>query len=75
MIKVTVGKQKTQSEKPFPKLMKWNGEKIIIALFKNKEFATILKSDSTEWSVGDYDNYFDMKQWADYNEPITLQNA
>ena len=72
MIKVTVGEQKTQSEKPFPKLMVatkgiWENQKCLFVekgkgmLVGPKEFG--------------YASNFDETDFTDYNEPITLQNA
>ena len=81
MIKVTVGEQKTQSEKPFPKLMVGKDGKRIV-------YATGLKESDNDWQVlrvkgfdindGTILNSFGLftkgEEFTDYNEPITLQN-
>lgn len=74
-IKVTVGEQKTQNEKPFPKFMKLNNHPSkLIVLFKKHKRGTVLFSTSNHWEIADTSDDFDMSQFVDYNEPITLQN-
>ena len=70
MIKVTVGEQKTKSEKPFPKLMKQKDNGWVM-LFLNKTTCIHLTNFNCEL-VNDYSVD---KNTVDYNEPITLQNA
>jgi hypothetical protein len=72
MIKVTVGEQKTQSEKPFPKLMKatkgtWKDQ---ICFFEKRREGVLIGPRE----FGYADN-FCMEDFTDYNEPITLQNV
>ena len=69
-IEVTIGESKTQSEKPFPKLMKqldtgW------IMLFLNKKTCIHLKGTYKGELVVDYSPDF---KTVDFNEPITIQN-
>ena len=71
MIKVTVGEQKTQEAKPFPKLMKSKTGRIVFMLSDSTGFQLNKSSNddphfSRSWNIGDF---------TDYNEPITLQNA
>ena len=74
MIKVTVGEQKTQSEKPFPKLMK--SYKGTIVLFHKPTYGFVLKAgDDTNNSLTTTPDGWLMGDFTDYNEPITLQNA
>ena len=76
MIKVTVGEQKTQSEKPFPKLMK--SIYGFTVLFNNEKCGTLLDSGECEkgsMEIGEYKETWKMDLFTDYNELITLQNA
>lgn len=74
-INVTLGEVKTQNNKPFPKLMKWNKpERELVVLFQSLKSGTVLFSTSIHWRMGDASDDFDMSQFTDYNEPITLQN-
>jgi hypothetical protein len=74
MIKVTVGEQKTQSEKPFPKLMKSVPYGFIV-LMKESGLGTVLFNGDSSKEVGYNSNLWIMDELIDYNEPITLQNA
>lgn len=81
MINVTVGEQKTQSEKPFPKLMSLSDEKgitIVFFLNKNGDGNGIYSNDPT-WDSKEENFYktykWDIGDFTDFNEPITLQNA
>ena len=72
MIKVTVGEQKTQSEKPFPKLMiatkgVWKDQ---ICFFEKRMGGMLIGPRE----FGYADNFI-MDDFTDYNEPITLQNV
>lgn len=74
-INVTLGEVKPQNNKPFPKLMKWNKpNRELIILFQSLKSGTVLFSTSNHWRMGDTSDDFDMSQFTDYNEPITLQN-
>ena len=74
-IKVTVSEQKTQNEKPFPKVMKLNNHQSeLIVLFNSHKSGTVLYSKYNQWEIADISDDFDIKQFIDYNEPITLQN-
>lgn len=74
MINVTIGESKTQSEKPFPKLMIHSGKKIIVLMLKNK-CGSVLYSTSSAYGIGYYSEDWSTENFTDYNEPITLQNA
>lgn len=71
-IKVTIGESKTQSEKPFPKLMiatkgVWEDQ---ICFFEVRREGMLI--GPKEFG---YASNFDMSDFTDYNEPVTLQNA
>ena len=71
MINVTIGESKTQEEKPFPKLMKSKGGRIVFMITNSKGF-------QLNKAVDDDPHYYTswcMEDFTDYNEPITLQNA
>ena len=70
-VKVTIGESKTQSEKPFPKLMIatkgiWKGQ---ICFFEKNEHGTLVGPTEFGYAYNFYMPYF-----TDYNEPITIQN-
>lgn len=75
MIKVTVGEQKTQDEKPYPKIMtNQDGE---LFYFVREKYGLPLNGkgwDFDQPTPADYTKAIYHK-FADYNEPITLQNA
>lgn len=74
MIQVTVGEQKTQSEKPFPKLMKHiDGT---ITFFKKPKEGTHIcaQGERNHVIVGYHSASIGMNDYTDFNEPITLQN-
>lgn len=69
-IKVTVGEQKTQNEKPFPKLMTSKAGRIVFMTSYEQGFQLNHAADDgphfyKDWSMDDF---------TDYNESITLQN-
>lgn len=70
-IKVTLGEAKTQTEKPFPKLM--ISQKGNIIFMKDVSQGTIIHHIDPS-VVGYYLENWDMDKLTDYNEPITLQN-
>ena len=74
MIKVTVGEQKTQSEKPFPKLM-INLTNDRIVLMSEYKCGIVVYEKKSYWGVGTKSTSWAMEDFTDYNEPITLQNA
>ena len=74
MIKVTVGEQKTQSEKPFPKLMK-NKIHGFVLLVTEYENGTVIYCPANYYKVGHTSTSWVHSQLEDLNEPITLQNA
>ncbi len=91
MIKVTVGEQKTQSEKPFPKLMIGMNRPVIVLMLEPK-IGIVIKPNgyydigykSASFAIesftdylehGYYSDEWNMPYFIDYNEPITLQNA
>lgn len=77
MIKVTIGESKTQSEKPFPKLMinKYGcirlvykcGSSVILKPGKGAEDSSWVEkiNEPRDWVMAGF---------TDYNETITLQN-
>ena len=79
MIKVTVGEQKTQEVKPFPKLMIATKmclpDKGIIVLFSSECVGVVLYTPNDYRNVGYTSDSFAMECFTDYNEPITLQNV
>ncbi len=72
MITVKLNEQtKPKKEKPFPKLMKSiNGS---ICLFASEYSGYCLCTGNTLREVGDHVK--SIKNFTDYNEPITIQNA
>lgn len=76
MIKVTLGKVKTQKEKPYPKLM--TDTDGVIYYFIRKDYGLPLyKWDEEKWEEF---STLEATSWKginmrDYNEPITIQNA
>ncbi len=84
MIKVTVGEQKTQSEKPFPKLMICvdGSNRIVLATgvkTSEHEYEVLRISgfDLTQTNLGIEKRFFlfcEGHEFVDYNEPITIQN-
>ena len=79
MVKVIVGKQKTQNDKPFPKIMKEiDGDSLIFVLKKpdcnGMTKAVYLNCFKDDPLATDFFLYGAVK-YTDYNEPITLQNA
>ena len=79
-IKVTLGEVKTQEEKPFPKLMANGygcirlvyecGSSVILKSAENAENAEVSWFESRINAPSDWD----ISDFTDYNEPITLQN-
>lgn len=74
MIKATVGEQKTQKVKDFPKLMKLSSTKKVIFLFETSSNCTCLYSEHPDWGVGEHCADLNIDIFEDFNEPITLQN-
>lgn len=82
MINVTIGESKTQKVKPFPKLMKCTGDSwakgSIVFFISPKNGIRLTSSYEGDMSNPAFDGIFnswDMSNFTDYNEPITLQNA
>lgn len=71
MINVTIGESKTQSEKPFPKLMKQLDAGWIIYMLSETKALHL----TGKFAGGFTEDYHIDKNTVDYNEPITLQNA
>jgi hypothetical protein len=74
-IKVTLGAtEKTQQEKPFPKLM-ISIDYGAVVLFESYGSGTVLiQGKGTRKAFFYYENGFNMGYFTDYNEPITIQN-
>lgn len=69
-VKTTTEKQEP---KPFPKLMRSvNGN--VVLFYKNGEGVLIEKVNSKRME-GEYITEWDMDNFTDYNQPITIQNA
>lgn len=82
-IKVRLGEVEPQNVKPFPKLMyfHYTEKDYRILLMKNETCGVVLhvinySNAITNDKVGDIWDNLDTSRdgWADYNEPITLQN-
>ena len=83
-IKVTIGESKTQDEKPFPKFMKDQYDKIVFAIGENNDSEEsnhyrVIYIKGFEFSdIGKFCEEFYLfdstNPFFDYNEPITLQN-
>lgn len=75
MIQVTTNEaDKIKSEKPFPKLMISKVGKIV--LFEKEGKGVVIRT--TEGSIyenGEHSKIWDMDRFADYNEPVTIQNV
>ena len=73
MINVTVGEQKTQSEKPFPKLMITQNGYVFYMI--REKYGLPLTSNNWAYDMDDFADLSETKyDFTDYNEPITLQN-
>jgi hypothetical protein len=75
MIKVTVGEQNTQSEKPFPKLMNSKGGRIVVMINCNDMICEGFQLNNAYGEEPHFSRCFIEEDFTDYNEPITLQNA
>lgn len=80
MINVTVGEQKTQSEKPFPKLMICKEDGIIILVrckvTRDEYEVCYINGDKAGLTSKKFLLYSkDGRKFTDFNKPITLQNA
>lgn len=79
MINVTLGEVKPQEVKKFPKLMisimEDMPDKGIVVLFNKPSEGIVVYTPNDYTEVGYYSNCCKMDCFADYNEPITLQNA
>ena len=74
MINVKLHKSEISS-KPFPKLMISSNGRIVI-FYKDREGVVVKQSALPDsLPTGFYSESWDMSYFADYNEPITLQNA
>ncbi len=78
-IKITTPDNQKQEPKPYPKLMELTTKgtgKGTIVFFTNDNSGIILKGVGCyELDNGDYDTKWDYKEFTDYNDPITIQNA
>lgn len=76
-IKVALGAtENMQQEKPFPKLMISKSGRIVYFISTGKGLQLNYHKDSTyeENRVPNWDDCWDMRNFTDYNEPITIQN-
>ena len=60
------------SEAAYPKLMESDGG--LIVLFKQKASGVVIQ-ENDHWEVGDRCNSFDMEEFTDFNDTITLSNG
>lgn len=80
-INVKLGKAKTQTGKPFPKLMIHQGINGYVIIFATAQkgialTGTCLKSVGFNKDVvGEFSSEWSAKLYHDYNEPITIQNT
>lgn len=74
MITVTVGEQKTQVEKPFPKLMKNIGSGGVF-YFHRYGVGLPLNEPGNFFDTETWASRWNMEHFTDFNEPITIQNA
>jgi hypothetical protein len=72
MIKVTIGESKPQ-EKPFPKLMK-NKYGCIRLVFEDLSSLILVSVEGDDFYYN-HKNDYDLSDFTDYNEPVTIQNA
>ena len=72
---ITVKTTEVKKEpKPFPKLMK--SEKGNVVLFIDEDCGTlIIPSPTNSEKTGFYHELWEIGEFVDYNEPITIQNA
>jgi len=80
MINVTLGEAKTQTEKPFPKLMTDGEGWIVLAtgIGEGEDWEVIRISgfgDNNYTYTKAFNLFNGPRKFSDYNEPITLQNA
>jgi hypothetical protein len=77
-IKVTIGESKTQEEKPFPKLMMYNGDNYTTIVHFNSKCDKGIQvysdnKDNKELQMKETDNW-NIHLFNDYEGSITLQN-
>lgn len=75
MIKLTLGAEAPQTEKPFPKLMITKDGTLVFFYKSECGFLLTKNSKDTILNVGEYYDNWLMEKFTDYNEPITIQNA
>lgn len=74
-INVTLGKAKTQKEKPFPKLMKHKNDGTILYFYRKGVGIPINNEDYCFSDTEGWASAWIMDAFEDYNQPITIQNA
>lgn len=74
-INVTLGEAKTQEEKPFPKLMRHPDGCVVFFHEHGKGICLIGDIDPNGTKANTFGNDWGMRNFTDYNEPITIQNA
>lgn len=80
MINVTIGESKTQSEKPFPKLMTSELGQILYAFGLNESrsdliVGVLLRTNGYAIGKFNYSESWSRHNFTDFNELITIQNA
>jgi hypothetical protein len=72
-IKTTIGESKAQ-EKEFPKLMKNIRDTSIVLMTSNLGVGTLVRTGHFSPPMGDFRINWNMNEFTDFNEPLTLQN-
>lgn len=72
MVQTTINTKQKSRLLPYPKLM--ISDKGTIVLFKDSAKGMVLKEGNTPYKIGDHHFTWDMNNFSDYNEAITLQN-
>ena len=75
MINVTLGEAKPQEVKPFPKLMRNKEGSLIIFFSEPTNGYVIYLQQGLDYYLGYRSDAWNMLNFSDYNEPLTLQNA
>ena len=72
-IKVTLGAtENTQQKKPFPKLMECTSGAVWLMFAETK--GMYIKGGVGDFQPLHINHYFNLREFTDYNEPITIQN-
>ena len=72
MIQTTINTNQQSRSLPYPKLMISNKGKIV--LFQDRAIGVVLLEGFSDYKIGHHSNTWDMNNFSDYYEAITLQN-